>query len=476
MVGGWRRKVLVFVASLSAMGGLILGIGWVPASALPLGGPANPVVGPTPPGGPTSYQPVHGAAYNNAGVLAYGDAGFYGAPTSISVPSPVVGMAATRDGKGYWLATADGTVYNYGDAPSYGDVSAVNLYAPVVGMAATPDGGGYWLFALDGGIFSFGDARFYGSTGGIALWQPIVGLAPTPDGQGYWMVASDGGMFAFGDAGFYGSTGGIKLVSAVVGMVATNDGHGYLLAAGDGGIFAFGDARFRGSLGGQGISGWINGVAGTPSGNGYWLANANGAVYSFGDAIFHGNDLGGSRAPPIAQMVPTPSGNGYWLLEPDAFPTAFSHPTSASSIVSLASAQVAGDPDPGYFCNPYGPCEAWCALFVTWVWSHSGVPVPSMAFVGSIYTWAAAHTRVHSPAARPSPGDAVLYGTSPADVYTAVHTGIVAQIWPDGAIDTIEGDAGPAPSGALNVIINGPFLPSDSQYYNGFPIFAYAVP
>ena len=35
--------------------------------------------------------------------------------------------------------------------------------APIVGMAATSDGGGYWLVGTDGGIFSYGDAHFYGS-------------------------------------------------------------------------------------------------------------------------------------------------------------------------------------------------------------------------------------------------------------------------------------------------------------------------
>jgi hypothetical protein len=37
---------------------------------------------------------------------------------------------------------------------------------PVVGMAATPDGHGYWLVAADGGVFSFGDAPFRGSGSG----------------------------------------------------------------------------------------------------------------------------------------------------------------------------------------------------------------------------------------------------------------------------------------------------------------------
>ena len=43
------------------------------------------------------------------------------------------------------------------------------LNQPVVGMASTPDGKGYWLVAADGGIFSFGDAVFHGSMGGIPL-------------------------------------------------------------------------------------------------------------------------------------------------------------------------------------------------------------------------------------------------------------------------------------------------------------------
>ena len=33
-----------------------------------------------------------------------------------------------------------------------------NLNAPIVGMAATADGGGYWMVGSDGGVFSYGDA------------------------------------------------------------------------------------------------------------------------------------------------------------------------------------------------------------------------------------------------------------------------------------------------------------------------------
>ena len=105
------------------------------------------------------------------------------------------------------------------------------LNQPVVGMAATPTGGGYWLVAADGGIFAFGDAAFFGSMGGQRLNQPVVGMAATPTGGGYWLVASDGGIFAFGDAAFFGSMGGQRLNQPVVGMAATPTGGGYWLVA-----------------------------------------------------------------------------------------------------------------------------------------------------------------------------------------------------------------------------------------------------
>ena len=85
-------------------------------------------------------------------------------------------------------------------------------------MAATPDGRGYWLVASDGGIFSYGDAGFHGSSGSIALNKPIVGMTSSLDGAGYWLVASDGGIFSYGDAVFHGSTGGLVLAAPIVAM------------------------------------------------------------------------------------------------------------------------------------------------------------------------------------------------------------------------------------------------------------------
>src|SRR5205807_45635 len=88
------------------------------------------------------------------------------------------------------------------------------LNQPIVSMASTPTGKGYWLVARDGGIFAYGDAKFFGSTGGTKLNQPIVGMAATQSGQGYWLVASDGGVFAFGAAAVLGSTGGTRRLTA----------------------------------------------------------------------------------------------------------------------------------------------------------------------------------------------------------------------------------------------------------------------
>ena len=203
--------------------------------------------------------------------VAFGDAGNFGSMAGTRLAAPVVGMAGTPDGQGYWMVAADGGVFAFGDASSYGSMGGKPLTQPVVGMAPTADGRGYWLVAADGGIFSFGDAHFYGSLGATPLVKPIVGMAGTPDGKGYWLVAADGGVFAFGDARFFGSAGGHPLAQPVVGMAPAPGGTGYWLVAADGGVFTYGNAGFHGSMGGQVLQDPVTAIAATPDGGGYWL-------------------------------------------------------------------------------------------------------------------------------------------------------------------------------------------------------------
>ena len=240
------------------------------------------------------------AATTASGVTGFGSAATYGSPPP---GTDVVGMAATPDGRGYWLASEDGGVFAFGDAPFVGSAARLPLQAPVVAIAATPDGGGYWLAGADGAVMAFGDASFHGSAAALPLDSPVVGIAATPDGGGYWLAASDGAVFAFGDAPFLGAAPG---GSPPVAAIAARDRGGYWLAATTGAVFSFGDAGFHGVAAG---SAPVVGLAATPDGGGYWLLAADGVVSARGDALPDGSAFGG--AAPAAAI--TGEGGGYWV-------------------------------------------------------------------------------------------------------------------------------------------------------------------
>lgn len=139
---------------------------------------------------------------------------------------------------------------------------------------------------------------------------------------------------------------------------------------------------------------------------------------------------------------------------------------SSSSIVSIANSQVgtAESPD-GSNCTPYGPCEEWCALFASWVWSHAGVPVPSLASTAELYAWAEAHTSVLPATAVPSPGDLVFFGPG-----ASLHVGVVTQVLADGDIVEVDGNY------ANQVSRVGPYNPAQAPTIEAGTIFGYAQP
>ena len=111
---------------------------------------------------------------------------FYGSMGGTHLNQPIVGMAVTRTGKGYWLVARDGGVFSFGATRFWGSMgSAVN---PIVGIAASPAGYGYWLVDSEGAVFPFGWIRSLGGAATAAISKPIVGIAPTRTGKGYWLV------------------------------------------------------------------------------------------------------------------------------------------------------------------------------------------------------------------------------------------------------------------------------------------------
>jgi hypothetical protein len=290
---------------------------------------------------------------------------------------------------GYWTVTASGVVHAFGTVGTFGSLPRPTPHAqgrephappgpppgPVVGMASTPDGQGYWLVEANGTVVAFGDAAAKYCTGGTCASAPatpgrgglIVGIATNLGGKGYWLVGANGTVYALSGAPTFGSlpqptprTQGREPHAPpgpppgpVVGMASTPDGQGYWLVEANGTVVAFGNAAAKYCTGGTcasapatpGRGGLIVGIATNLGGKGYWLVAANGTVYALSGATTFGSlprttPHAQGREPhappgpppgPVVGMASTPDGQGYWLVEANGTVVAFGAATTLGS-------------------------------------------------------------------------------------------------------------------------------------------------
>ena len=114
---------------------------------------------------------------------------------------------------------------------------------------------------------------------------------------------------------------------------------------------------------------------------------------------------------------------------------------SRSAIASIALGQY-GVTGSGDYCNPYGPCEYWCADFAKWVWGQAGVPTSGLnAGAISFYWWGVSHGTLE-PAGVARQGDAIVFATNTS---SADHVALVAGVTSSGLVQEIGGDQGGKP-------------------------------
>ena len=101
-------------------------------------------------------------------VHAFGDAAYYG-----SLVSGYGNPNSAGSGSGSVPGTGSGS-----GSGSPGTGSGSGVTDPVVAMAATPDGRGYWLASASGAVHAFGDAAYYGSmsSGPVSSAGQVVAL------------------------------------------------------------------------------------------------------------------------------------------------------------------------------------------------------------------------------------------------------------------------------------------------------------
>lgn len=183
-------------------------------------------------------------------VFALGTARWSGSPRAASghfVSSPVVSIAATTNGRGYYVLSADGTIHGY-SAPSYGSAALGAGSADAVAVVARAANPGYFVATSAGSVYGFGP----GERGRLVfsarnLPARVVGIAVDPSTGGFWLALQDGAVLGHGAPVLGAAT--CRLGGSPISGIAAQGSAGYALVSTTGRWYGFSGTSGAGGAG-----------------------------------------------------------------------------------------------------------------------------------------------------------------------------------------------------------------------------------
>jgi hypothetical protein len=146
--------------------------------------------------------------------------------------------------------------------------------------------------------------------------------------------------------------------------------------------------------------------------------------------------------------------------------------TLRTRIKQIAEAELGLTDGTKYHPGIGSPSDAWCQYFVNWVWARAGVAnmFNANGFTGNFYWWAVNRGLARNWPTSVNVGDAVLFGTGPANPDTSLHVGIVVEKRSDGQIVTVDGNY------ANRVARVGPYYPESAWTWEPAAVYAVVSP
>lgn len=257
-----------------------------------------------------------GAVYaDSPGVIPF----HHGLPTTpngqICPNDPVIGIAATTNSQGYWIATGGGGVFAFGNAvytPS--NPMAPGHSGTIVAIAAAQHTSeGYWLLSSTGQVYAYGGAGYFGGTPPLysSIGEKIVAMATTPTGGGYWLLSNYGEVWGYGAAfahmgGFANPGPGLGTTPydwyAAIG--AGTPGGGFWMVRTHGTIYSYSGQVFTNPTFTVDNSGLIVALSDTTDFQGFDMITQGGTKYTEGDAVSSTNPPHSTPPPPPAPPPP----------------------------------------------------------------------------------------------------------------------------------------------------------------------------